>query len=103
MFCVDYRSVAMASVLDPAELIDSEDLTAFNLAVWQEVLADTFLAGTPHRIETDRYGHIIMSPPPSPEHGEEQFEIGSILKSLLLLFAAGAEDIWFCQRNGAME
>src|SRR5467141_2982732 len=157
----------MASVLDTAELIDSEDQTAFNLAVWKKVLADHFLAGLPHRIETDRYGQIVMSPPPAPEHGEEQFEIGSMLKKLLphghvitecpvstaegvkgvdvtwiskerrqaqrgqvcftqapeicvevispgntrrelrekkaLFFAAGAEEFWFCQRDGRME
>ena len=73
----------MASVLDTAELAESEDQTAFNLAVWRKVLADRFLAGLPHRIETDRYGQIVMSPPPAPEHGEEQFETGSMLKKLL--------------------
>src|SRR5207249_6438214 len=73
----------MASVLDTAELIDSEDQTAFNLAVWDKVLADRFLAGLPHRIETDRFGQIIMSPPPNPEHGREQSEIGFLLKRLL--------------------
>jgi len=157
----------MASVLDTAELIDSEDQTAFNLAVWEKVLADRFLAGLPHRIETDRYGQIIMSPPPNPEYGEEQFEIGSLLKKLLpnghvitecpvstaegvkgvdvtwiskerrgplrgqvcftqapeicvevispgnirrelrekkaLFFAAGADEVWFCHRDGRME
>jgi hypothetical protein len=30
----------MASVLDSTELIDSEDQTAFNRAVWEKVLAD---------------------------------------------------------------
>lgn len=157
----------MASVLDTTELIDTEDQTAFNLAVWEKVLADRFLAGLPHRIETDRYGQIIMSPPPTPEHGEEQFEIGSLLKVRLpsghiitecplstsegvkgvdvawmskgrrraqrgqicftqapeicvevispgntrrelrekkaLYFAAGAEEVWFCHRDGQME
>ena len=73
----------MASVLQSPELVDCEDQTAFNLAVWQEVLADRFLASIPHRVETDRYGQIVMSPPTSPEHGEEQVEIASILKSLL--------------------
>src|SRR5881296_865821 len=73
----------MASVLETAELAESEDQTAFNLAVWRNVLADRFLAGLPHRIETDRYGQIVMSPPPAPEHGEEQCEIGSILKKLM--------------------
>jgi hypothetical protein len=56
----------VASVLDTAEMVDSGDQTAFNLAVWQNVLADSFLAGVPHRIETDRYGQIIMSSPPAP-------------------------------------
>src|SRR5260370_42306319 len=69
----------MASVLDTAELVDTEDQETFNFAVWEKVLADSFLAGLPHRIETDRYGQIIMSPPPAPEHGEAQFGIGKRL------------------------
>src|ERR1051325_4441069 len=73
----------MPSVLDKPDLVDCEDQTAFNLAVWEKVLADRFLAGLPHRIETDRYGQIVMSPPPAPEHGEEQAEIGSLLKQHL--------------------
>ena len=157
----------MASMLDTAGLIESEDQTAFNLAVWEKVLADPFLAGLPHRIETDRYGQIVMAPPPAPEHGEEQVEIAFLLKKLLpnghtitecpvstsegvkgvdvawmskerrhaqrgkicftqapeicvevisptntrrelhdrkaLLFAAGAEEVWFCHRDGCME
>jgi Uma2 family endonuclease len=73
----------MASVLETVELIDSEDQSEFNLAVWKKVLANRFLAGLPYRIETDRYGQIVMSPPPAPEHGEEQFEIGVMLKKLM--------------------
>jgi hypothetical protein len=73
----------MASVLDSTELIDSEEQTAFNFAVWKKVLADSSLAGLPHRIETDRHGQIIMSPPPAPEYGEEQFGIGKRLDQLL--------------------
>lgn len=157
----------MTSVLDTTELVDTEDQTAFNLAVWERVLADSFLAGLPHRIETDRYGQILMSPPPGPDHGEEQADIASLLKKLLpaghvitecpvstsegvkgvdviwmskarrqtqrgqicftqapeicvevispgntrrelrekktLFFAAGAEEVWFCHRDGRME
>jgi Uma2 family endonuclease len=73
----------MASLLDTPELVDSEDQTAFNLAVWAKVLTDSFLVALPHRIETNRYGQIIMSPPPAPEHGEEQAELSSLLKTLL--------------------
>ena len=157
----------MASILDTAESIDTGDQTAFNLAVWEKVLGDSVLAKLPHRIETDRYGQIIMSPPPAPEHGEEQFSIGQRLAQFLpagkvitecpistsegvklvdvawisqarrqsqrgsscftqapeicveivspsntrrellekkrLYFAAGAEEVWFCQHDGRME
>jgi Uma2 family endonuclease len=157
----------MASILDKPEAIEAADQTGFNLAVWDKVLHDEFLASVPHRIETDRYGQIVMSPPPAPEHGEEQFEIGALIKKLLpaghiitecpvstsdgvkavdvawiskprrakqkgkiclteapeicvevisprntrrelndkkaLFFAAGAEEVWFCQQGGRME
>ncbi len=157
----------MASVLDSVELIDSEDQTAFNRAVWEKVLADSSLAELPYRFETDRYGQIIMSPPPAPEHGEEQSGIAYLLKNSLpsghvitecpvstregvklvdvawiskprrqaqqgqkcfleapeicvevvspgntqrelrekkrLYFAAGAKEVWFCQRDGRMD
>jgi Uma2 family endonuclease len=73
----------MASVIETAEIVESEDQTAFNLAVWQQVLADQFLAELPHRIETDRYGQIVMSPPPNPQHGQEQFRIGTFLEKQL--------------------
>lgn len=157
----------MPSVLEAAEVIDSGDQTALNLAVWEKVLGDPCLAGLPHRIETDRYGQIILSPPPGPEHGEAQFGIGKLLDQILpaghvitecpvstiegvklvdvawiskrrreaqrgracltqapeicveiispgnsqrelldkkaLYFAAGAEEVWFCHREGKME
>ena len=38
----------------------SERQTAFNLERWRELLADRDLARLPHRIETDRHGHILM-------------------------------------------
>ena len=73
----------MASVLDIVELVEIEDQTAFNLAVWEKLVNNETLAQLPYRIETDRFGHIIMSPPPAPDHGEEQFGIGFTLKQLL--------------------
>lgn len=57
--------------------------TDFNLRRWSEILADRELAKLPHRIETDRHGHIIMSPPPAPSHGSRQFEISRLLAELL--------------------
>jgi Uma2 family endonuclease len=56
---------------------------AFNLRRWTELLADPELARLPHRIETDRHGHIVMSPPPAPRHGNFQSEIAHLLRSLL--------------------
>jgi len=46
-------------------LHSSERQTAFNLERWRELLADRVLARLPHRIETDRHGHILMSLPPA--------------------------------------
>lgn len=57
--------------------------TAFNLRRWSELLADPELARVEGRIETDRHGHIIMSPPPAPSHGSFQSEIAYLLRSLI--------------------
>ena len=65
------------------QLQSSEEQTAFNLRRWKELLDDPELVRLPHRIETDRYGHIIMTPPPAPFHGQKQNRIGSLLESLL--------------------
>jgi Uma2 family endonuclease len=152
------------------DLPAQEDQTEFNLRRWAELTADTELgrelAKIEGRIETDRHGHIIMSPPPAFSHGSYQSEIASLLKSKLphgravtecpistadgvkaadvawisktrlqkigesnclteapeicvevlspdntrvemaekkaLYFAAGAEEVWFCDRTGKM-
>ena len=52
------------------ELPPRKTRTAFNLRRWGELLADRELAKVEGRIETDRHGHIIMSPPPAPSHGD---------------------------------
>ena len=69
------------------DLPAQEDQTAFNLRRWSELLADTELgrelARIEGRIETDRHGYIIMSPPPGFRHGSYQFEIGRTLQRLL--------------------
>src|SRR3974390_3287533 len=56
--------------------------SAFNLQRWAEVLADRQFAKFEGRIETDRYGHVIMSPPPAPTHGSFQARIASLLDRL---------------------
>lgn len=57
--------------------------TAFNLRYWATLLKDPQLARIEGRIETDRHGHLIMSPPPGAEHGSYQFEIGRLLHALM--------------------
>lgn len=57
--------------------------TEFNLRRWDELLADRELAKIEGRVETDRFGHVIMSPPPAPNHGYYQFEIGRRLHALM--------------------
>ncbi len=65
------------------QLPPREDQTAFNLRRWEEILADPELARLEQRIETDRHGHIIMTPPPGPPHGTRQFSIAKRLDCLL--------------------
>jgi hypothetical protein len=65
------------------QLHSSERQTACNLSRWRELLADPELARLPHRIETDRHGRILMSPPSAPAHGNQQNEIEFWLRTLL--------------------
>ena len=65
------------------ELPPHQTQTAFNLRRWAELLADPELAKIEGRIETDRHGHIIMSPPPAPSHGSFQSEIAYWLRCLI--------------------
>ena len=65
------------------ELPVHEKQRSFNLRRWAELLADRELARIEGRIETDRYGHIITSPPPAPRHGTFQAEIARLLGNLM--------------------
>src|SRR5258705_9472177 len=61
------------------DLPQHQSQAAFNLRRWTELLADAELAKFEGRIETDRHGHIIMSPPPAPSHGSYQTAIAHLL------------------------
>jgi len=50
---------------------------------WEEICEDKVLATLPYRIESDRWGNIVMSPPPRSRHGEYQSEISGILREQL--------------------
>jgi hypothetical protein len=65
------------------QLHHSQRQTAFNLERWRELLGDRDLARLPHRIETDRHGHILMSPPPAPSHGIKQGKIATLFDRVL--------------------
>ena len=65
------------------ELPDLKAQTTFNVTRWTEILADPRLAKFPDRVETNRHGHIIMSPPPAFTHADRQGQIANLLKSLL--------------------
>ena len=81
--CAFCRSGVFSQVPITIELPDLDSRTRFNLARWIEILADPVLARLPNRIETDRHGHILMTPPPAFGHGRRQFSIGSLLSNLL--------------------
>jgi Uma2 family endonuclease len=57
--------------------------TRFNLRRWAELLADPEMAKIEGRVETNRYGQVIMSPPPAATHGSFQFQIGALLDRLM--------------------
>src|SRR5260370_25837059 len=65
------------------ELPERASQTKFNLERWAEILADPALAKLPNRIETDRHGHILMSPPPAFRHSRRQGHIIHLLNELL--------------------
>ena len=65
------------------ELPPQKAQTADNLSRWAELLADRTLARFEGRIETDRHGRIIMSPPPLPIHGSYQARIAALLEQHL--------------------
>ena len=53
---------------------------AFNVARWEELLADPAVAAMERRIETNRHGIILMNPNPGIEHGSWQSDSSHILK-----------------------
>jgi Uma2 family endonuclease len=65
------------------ELPSQQAQTAFNQRRWAELMHDREFAKFEGRIETDRYGHVIMSPPPAASHGSYQFRIGALLDRLM--------------------
>ena len=65
------------------ELLPQKAQTDFNLRRWDELQADRELARFPGRIETDRHGHIMMSPPPAASHGGYQSQVSHLLNQFV--------------------
>jgi len=65
------------------QLPPRDDQQEFNVQVWMKMLADPELAKIEGHFETDRHGHIFLSPPPGYQHASRQFEIGYQLRKQL--------------------
>ncbi|MGK0187629.1 MAG: Uma2 family endonuclease [Verrucomicrobiales bacterium] len=65
---------------DALALPEITDQEAFNLERWEQLCADPVLADLDFRIETDRHGNTIMTPPPGFDHGDFQCQIAFFLK-----------------------
>jgi hypothetical protein len=71
----------MSGVL--AQLPEVFDQESFNLERWSELAADPMLAALDGRIETNRFGQIIVIPPPGFEHSNLQGLIFEMLRDLM--------------------
>lgn len=65
------------------ELLPQPAQDAFNERRWMELLDEPDLIRFEGRVETNRHGQIVMTPPPAPQHGMYQSEIGYLLRTLL--------------------
>ncbi len=65
------------------ELPSQSDQTDFNLRRWAELVADPKWIKVEGRVETDRHGHVLMSPPPAASHGRYQSRITILLDRLM--------------------
>lgn len=65
------------------ELPPREDQLAFNRECWRRVCANPTYANRSEKIETNRFGEIVMSPPPFKPHGRRQYRIASLIDRLL--------------------
>ena len=68
------------------QLPAQENQSEFNLRRWSELQSDRDLARLPYTIETDRFGRIIMSPPPASDHTRR---VARILRRLHEIFPKG--------------
>jgi len=70
----------MGALLDMPSITNA---TTFHLDRWEEVCANPTLRQLPDRIETNRYGQIVMMPPPGFSHSSAQSMIITRLHAFL--------------------
>ncbi len=70
-------------MLATLKLPSTKNQQAFNLKRWEAVSADPELAALEYRIETDRFGKILMSPLPGFDHSGFQSDVLIALGRLL--------------------
>lgn len=61
------------------DLPQISEQSAFNLARWDELCGDALWVEVEGKIETDRYGQVIVNPPAEPSHGGKQADLVSLL------------------------
>lgn len=69
-----------------SKLIDLSPITnqtAFNLERWESLCAAPFWGRMDGKVETDRFGQVIMNPPAEFSHGGKQFDLGTLLRQMM--------------------
>lgn len=73
------------------ELPPQREQIAFHQRRWEQLLSDPEIERLDGRVETNRFGQIVMSPFASGWHGRQQMKIGILLDRLL-----GGESVSEC-------
>jgi len=79
----DFNHEPLKTMSITLHLPNREETLTFHRQRWAEVLHDAELAKLSQRIETNAYGQIVMSPPPSGSHSTRQYRIARELERLL--------------------
>ena len=73
----------MSTVLAPDKIpLQKTDQHAFNEAVWETLHQNPDLIPLSYQVQTDKYGQLVMTPPPAPSHGSKQVQIAILLAQL---------------------
>ena len=76
------RTEAPPAAAPPAEAPGASVRDLDGPMTWADVCADPFLDDLPYKIEQDRYGRIVMSPP-FARHAKRQYRIARLLEDAL--------------------